>query len=102
MPKTHVVLMTFSLIVSSCVRGQPISWDPHFYFHNYQKQTITDKFDEQIKCSDPRFNDYLSMSMEKVLELNDILTRARLPKHLEAKRLEVLQELHFLELKNQR
>lgn len=77
--------MTFSvnkflpLVFLTACYSQGIKFDPDFYAHDHLSQSIISERGEQVYCSVEGFDQYASISKEKIKELVDILKRARLP-----------------------
>ena len=92
MPKM-LKLLTICLCVSNCVSGKPIKWNPDAYWHDDISQSIENADHKKVYCSEREFNDFISISKEKLKELNEILIRARLPKIYEKNRQDLLAPL---------
>lgn len=83
MLKVLLILTTF--FVSSCNTKQ-INWNPDFYIHDSKSQAIINEKNHIVYCEQVEFDEYASLSKEKIKELAEILRRARLPKQLEERR----------------
>jgi hypothetical protein len=90
MLKGLLILTTF--FVSSCNTKQ-INWNPDFYIHDSKSQAIISEKNHIVYCEEVGFDEYASLSKEKIKELAEILRRAKLPRQLEEKRIKFIQEL---------
>lgn len=74
---------------SSCSTSG-IDWDPEFHKASSVRESITNRHNVEIKCSEPRFDEFACLSRDKIKELAEILKRARMPKGDKDKALSVL------------
>ena len=88
----HILVILVMLIAFSCTKKsiQDIEkFDPDFHISDYEKGSITNGT-EEISCREVKFNDYACMNIEKIKELNKILSRYRRRVPLTSKRVESL------------
>ena len=90
---TVPVLLTTLFAVVSCNSTGPITWNPDFYAHDYETQSIVDERGAEVFCNEINFNDYASLSKEKIKELIVILKKARMPKSLKSEKLKFIMRL---------
>lgn len=65
-------------LLIGCQTG--IKWNPDFYVGDYENQAIVNEKGIYVYSDEIEFNNYACLSEEKVLELAEILYRARLPR----------------------
>lgn len=73
---------------SSCT--QSIKWDPNFYKASSINESIQDRNENVVMCSEQRFDNFACLHKDKILELAEILERARLPKEDKKQMLKIL------------
>lgn len=88
-----IIFLSLSLIAGCTLWGKPINYDPHFYAHDYQSMSIVDRDNKTVKCNEEEFNQYASLSKDKIKELAAIIKAARLPDNYEPMREKILNEL---------
>jgi hypothetical protein len=76
MHKNALLLWTLFLI-TGCERG--INFDPQFKVGDFSTESIVGRDGVRVYSYEPAFNDYACMHKDKVAELAEILTRARIP-----------------------
>lgn len=54
---------------------------------------MTDRNNKTVLCESEEFNQYASLSKEKIMELAELLKRARLPKDQESAREKLIKQL---------
>lgn len=86
-----VVLITF-LGTSSC-GTKPVEFTPDFYTADYLNELIINEDGETVQCSEQRFNDYICTHFEKITELADILSVARVPWYYKKRKEELVKQL---------
>ena len=64
---------------SSCT-SQGIKWNPDFHKADATSQSLVPEAGEPVYCYEEKFNEYACLHKDKIMELANILTRARLPK----------------------
>lgn len=74
-----IKILTLVILTSSCGR---IKWDPNFFVSDYINSAIVDRNGVVVYTDTPEFNNYACLSIDKIMELNEILIRARLPKNV--------------------
>jgi len=72
---------------------KPVKFDPDFYRHDYFNEQIVNEDGVAVLCSDPKFNNFASLSQEKIEELISILRRAKIPRSLIPLRDKYVQQL---------
>lgn len=86
------ILMIFSL-VSSCQQLTDVNWDPDFYDTDHTSQRIENADGVVIYCEEPKFDEFSCLSKNKIKELAIVLDNAKVPKHLEAMKNNLLAKL---------
>lgn len=81
------------LVLLTACYSQGIKFDPDFYAHDHATKSIISERGEQVFCSSADFDEYASISKEKIKELVDILKRARLPNGSEKHRQSMILKL---------
>ena len=61
--------------------------------HDSNLRGMGDRNGNVVLCEDPKFNDYASLSKDKIKELAVIIMQARLPKSMEPERKRILNDL---------
>lgn len=75
---------------SSCTTG--VKWDPNFYKASAVQESITDRNSIEVKCYEPRFDEFACLHKDKIKELAEILANARMPKEEKELILKVLND----------
>ena len=88
---------SFLLIAIGCTTwGKPVLYDPNFMAHDYMTMSMSDRDNKTISCGDVEFNNYASLSKEKIKELASIIKAARLPKEMEQYRAKLLSDISVI------
>lgn len=75
--KLLLVLLMISF-VASCTTG--ITWNPDWYIGDYLNERIISEKGHTIQANNQEFNGYACIHIEQVIELKEILRKARIPK----------------------
>ena len=86
--KKLLLLLTIFFVNSCGTEG--IKFDPNFYVPDHEKMSIISERGDEIMCNQPEFDKFACLHIDKIIELKQILDRARLPKHLKDKALSIL------------
>ena len=73
------VLIIIVQMLGGCRKGPVVHFDPDFYVGDHVSQSIISERGDMISCSDPRFNDYAALHIEKIKELKTLLIRLKIP-----------------------
>lgn len=65
------------LLGSSCDRG--IKWNPDFYIGDHKQEAIVNEENKIIFANEPEFSKVACLTEEKIMELAEILRKARIP-----------------------
>ena len=74
-----VLSMMFLGGASSC-SSRGIKWNPDLHKADSNSQSLVNERSEQVFCYEEKFDEFACLHKDKIKELADILTRARLPK----------------------
>lgn len=74
--KLLVCLMMFLNI--SCEPG--VKWNPDFYMGDHKQEAIVNEENKIIFANEPEFSKVACLREEKIMELAEILKKARVPK----------------------
>lgn len=90
--KSIIIFLFLLVVVLSCGQ-QGIQFDPQFYKGDYLSESVVNRHGVHIYANDPEFNNLACMSKEKVIELMQILYKARIPKKKRKKILKSIMQL---------
>lgn len=76
---------------ASCKRG--IEFDPDFRKGSHVEMAIVSEEGERVYCEDPAFDEYAAMHETKIMELAEILKKARMPRAEKQRALQILQKV---------
>ena len=87
--KVGLLILTI-FFVSSC-GTEGINFDPKWYVPSVDAQYIINREGQAVYFSDRDIEQYACLSKDKIKELAEILSRARIPKELKAQLLQKLK-----------
>jgi len=78
----RLLLVTTVFLLTSC-GTRPIEFRPKIYAHDYISESIIYSYDDdlvEVSCSESGFEDYVSISIDDLVEIAWILKKAQMPR----------------------